>query len=294
MTSPLIPTLSGQVLSVDAALKHPTIIQTRIAKLADKQLLLGKFFRQLGNPIQGGALLYSTITATDFYAAGGMEKRAPGAEYAVIEGVAPEPRLAPVEDWGAKAILPAEAILRNDANLLDNTVTQLSNTLARKLDTRAVAALQAGGIGSLAPASGWDDLVMVGPLDAITPSAARPSAHWAEVQEMADLEELGVQHDLLVVHPEQAKQLRVSYSENLEAALESAGFTNGMFSNPRIPIGTAFVLEQGAVGTVGFELPLTVDIWEEKGTRSWVIQVYAVPAMAVDRPYAAKKIVGLS
>ena len=293
MPNALIPELNGRQLTVDVALKTPMIIRAQIARLADDQILLPRFFRQFGTPVQGGGLLYSVVQASDYYTSD-VEKRSPGAEYKVVEGVDPEPRLAPVEDWGGKFQVTHEHILRNDVNYIDQQTTQLSNTIARKLDTRAVAALQAAAIGSLAPAAGWDDLVMVGPLDAITPSADRPTAHFAEAQELADLEELGITHDTLVVHPEQARQLRTAYAENLDDMLASAGFTGGMFSNPRIPAGTAFVAQGGMVGTVGFEVPLTVDTWEDKATRSWWVQAYAVPAFASDRPYAAKKITGLS
>jgi hypothetical protein len=97
------------------------------------------------------------------------------------------------------------------------------------------------------------------------------------------------------VHPEQARQLRTAYAEALDDMLASAGFTGGMFANPRIPAGTAFVAQGGMVGTIGFESAgLVVDTWEDKATRSWWVQAYAVPAFAVDRPYAAKKITGLS
>jgi hypothetical protein len=180
-------------------------------------------------------------------------------------------------------------------NYLDQQTTQLANTIAKKLDTRAVAVLQAAAIGSFAPATGWGDLTFVGPLDALTPSADRPSAHWAEVQAMADLEELGVHHDILIVHPEQAKQLRVAYAEGLDDALKSAGFSEGMFSNPRVPEGTAFVTQKGMVGTVGFESAgLVVEVYDDRSTRSKWVQAYAVPALAVDRPFAAKKITALS
>jgi hypothetical protein len=211
-----------------------------------------------------------------------------------VEGVDPEPKLADVEDWGGRFQITDEQLTRNAVNYLDQQTTQLANTIARKLDTRAVAALQAARVGTFTPAAGWDDLVMVGPLDAITPSADRPTAHFAEAQEMADLEELGVRHDTLVVHPEQARQLRTAYAENLDDMLASAGFTGGMFANPRIPAGTAFVAQGGMVGTVGFEVPLTVEVYDDRATRSKWVQAYAVPAFAVDRPYAAKKITGLS
>jgi hypothetical protein len=293
MTSPLIPHLEGRQLTVDVALKTPSIIRNQIAKLADDQILLPKFFRQFGQQVQGGGMLYSVVQASDFFTSD-VEKRSPGSEYKVVEGVEPEPKLALVEDWGGKFQVTQERIVRNDVNYIDQQTTQLANTISRKLDTRAVAELQAADIGSVAPASGWEALIFVGALDAITASADRPTAHFAEAQELADLEELGVTHDILVVHPEQARQLRTAYAEALDDMLASAGFTNGMFSNPRIPAGTAFVAQAGMVGQVGWESPLQVDTWEDKATRSWWVQAYAVPAFAVDRPFAAKKILGLS
>lgn len=294
VTSPLIPTLTGRTLTVDSALNTPTIIRNQIAKLADPQILLPKFFRQYGAQVQGGGILYNSVQASDFFVAGNLEQRIPGAEYAVVEGVDPDPKLAVVEDWGGKFQVPEEAILRNNINFLDQQTTQLANTITRKLDTRTVDALAAADIGSIAVGTTWDNLVFVGPLDAITASADRPSAHFAEAQELADLEELGVKHDLLVVHPEQARQLRTAYAESLDDMLASAGFTEGMFVNPRLPAGTVYVCQAGNVGTVGFEVPLTVETWRDPGTRSWWVQAFAVPAFAVDRPFAAKKISGLS
>ncbi|WP_024448083.1 major capsid protein [Mycolicibacterium iranicum] len=294
MTSALTPQLNGRTLSVDVALRQPSIIQAQIAQLADEVLLLPKFLRQHGAPLIGGGLLFHAVQASDFYSSD-VELRSPGAEYRVIEGVNPDPQLANVEDWGGKFFVADEQITRNQVNYLDQQTTQLANTIARKLDTRLMAKVAAAGIGSLVPATGWANLKFVGPLDQITASAFRPSAHWAEVQEMADLEELGVQHDLLVVHPTQAKQLRTAYGADLDAALESAGFTNGMFSNPRIPAGTAYAVQEGEVGTIGWESAgLVVDIIDDRHKRGRWVQAFAVPAIAIDRPYAAKRISGLS
>lgn len=294
MPSALVPELNGRVLSVDVALRSPSIIQAQIARLADEVLLLPKFLRQLGAPVTGGGLLYSVVQASDFYSSD-VSLRAPGTEYGVVEGVDPTPQLALVEDWGGKFFIGDEQITRNQISYLDQQTTQLANTIVRKLDSRLMAKVTAAGIGSLVPATGWDNLTFVGDASAITPSAARPFAHTAETQEMADLEELGVMHDLLIVHPEQARQLRTAYAENLDAALESAGFTNGMFSNPRVPIGVAYTVQQGMVGTIGWESAgLVTEVIDDRHKRGKWVQAYAVPAMAIDRPYAAKKISGLS
>lgn len=65
MTNPLIPSLTGRQLTLDAALKHPTLIRDRIAKLADDTLLLPKLFRPNGAKVEGGGLLYSVIQQAD-------------------------------------------------------------------------------------------------------------------------------------------------------------------------------------------------------------------------------------
>ncbi|MEV6096036.1 major capsid protein [Nocardia sp. NPDC051981] len=291
MTSPLIPQLSGRQLTVDIALKQPTLIRDQIARLADAQLILPKLFRPLGKPIEGGGLLYSVIKASDGYTTD-IEKRAPGNEYRVVEGVDPESRLAEVDDWGGKFQVPDEQVDRNDVSYLDQQTTQLSNTIARKLDTAAVAAIEdAITAENTVTGHSWANLVTVGPLDALTPSGARPTADLSAAQLAADLQELGVKHDLLIVHPQQAHYLRVAYGDNLDEMLKSAGV--GLFPSLRIGPGSAYVLAEGQAGVIGFERVLTVDTWDDRSTRSKWVQAYAVPAFAPDKPYALKKLIGL-
>lgn len=290
MANPLLPELTGRRLTVDAALKRPTVIRDRIAKLADSQIVLPKFFHQLGAPVTGGGMLYSVIKASDFYTSD-VEKRSPGDEYKIVEGVDPEPKLAVVEDWGGKFQVPDEVVTRNDTNYLDQQTTQLSNTIARKLDVAAMKAVADAAIESIV-GHDWSNLVLVGPEADLTPSAARPSADLSAAQLEADLEELGVVHDLLITHPEQTHNLRVAYGDNLDAMLKSAGVE--LYSNPRIEPGVAWAVQAGEVGTVGFEFPLTSESWDDRSTRSKWVQSYAVPAFAVDKPFAAKKITALA
>ncbi|OCB25009.1 hypothetical protein A5674_22160 [Mycobacterium malmoense] len=292
MPNALIPELAGNRLSVDAALAQPSKIAARIAKLADESLLLPRFLRPYGAKVLGGGLLYASLTSQDFFTAGPIEKRTPGAEYRRVDPLEPEAKLAAVEDWGASAELVDEAVLRGDISRLDAITTQLTNDLLLKLDQRTIEVLESANLGSVAVATPWEDLILSGPLDQITPSAERPTAHFAQAQELADLDEMRVTLDTLVVAPEQARQLRTAYAENLAAMLTSAGLK--MYVNPRVPNGTAYLAEGGAVGTVGFEVPLTVDVIPDPQRRRRIIQAYCVPAMAIERPFACKKLVGLS
>ncbi|MGP4058775.1 major capsid protein [Mycobacterium sp. 4D054] len=292
MPNALIPELTGRRLTVDTALKQPTTIRARIAQLADEQILLPKFFRTLGAKVEGGGMLFSVIQASDFFTSD-VEKRSARAEYKVVEGVDPEPKLALVEDWGGKFQIGVEEITRNDVNYLDQQTTQLANTITRKLDVRAMAELNAAVTGAnVVPGHDWSILVTIGSEAELTPSGELPTADLSAAQLASDLQELGVKHDLLVVHPNEAHALRTAYADRLDAMLKSAGVE--LFANPRVTAGTAWTVEKGMVGTVGFEFPLTVDVWEDKATRSWWVQAYVVPAFGVDRPFAAKKLTGLA
>jgi hypothetical protein len=292
MTSPLIPSLVGRELTVDFALRTPTLIRNQIAKLADPQILLPKFFRT-GAPVSGGGMLYSTLKTGDFFLADNVEKRAPGDEYAIVRGIDPDVKLSLVNDYGCKFRVPIEVISRNSVNYLDQQTIQAANTITRKLDNLVVAALQADtDIDSFAPANGWGDLVFVGDLSLITPSANRPTAHIAEIQKMADLDEMGTKFDLIVVHPEQAAQLRTAYAEKLNEMLSSVGLE--MFVSPRIPAGTAYLVQKGQVGAVGFEYGLVTEVYDEPQTRSKWVQAFIVPAIAVTAPFRAKTITSLS
>ncbi|MGV0695867.1 major capsid protein [Mycobacterium paraintracellulare] len=288
-----MPELTGNNrVSVDALLAQPTLIRDRIAKLADETLLLPRFLRPYGAPVLGGGMLYASLTAADFFTAGPIEPRTPGAEYRRVEPLAPEHKLALVEDWGASAELVDEAVIRGDKSRMDAITIQLTNDLLLVLDQRTIEALEAASLGSVAVSTSWEDLILSGPLDQLTPSGDRPTAHFAQAQELADIDEMRVTLDTLVVGPSQARQLRTAYAELLAAMLTSAGLK--MYVNPRVPDGTAYLAEGGSVGTVGFEVPLTVDVIPDPQHRRRIIQAYAVPAFAIDRPFACKKLVGLS
>ena len=292
MPNPLLPELTGTRLSVESVMARPTIIRDRIATLADSQILLPHLFRPHGARIEGGGLLFSVIKAADFFTADPVERRQPGAEYAVLRGLDPESKLAVVDDFGGRVQILDEDVLRNDINRIDAATTQLANRIVRDLDVRAVAAVEAANPQTITVGTPWDEQVMVGPATDITPSDQRPTAAWAEAAELMELEELGNVADTLLVHPAQARALRTGYAGDLPGVLESAGLT--MVSNPRIAEGTAYVVAAGAVGTIGFEVPLTVETVPERSTRSRWLMGYCVPAIAVTNPGAIVRINGLS
>lgn len=292
----LVPELNGYSLNVDTALQRPQIIRDRIAALADAQLLAPNFYRPGPKPT-AGALAYERVRPASFFDVSGVEQRQPGQEYRTVEGLEEEPRLALVEDWGGKFRVEEERIERNDVGWLDDQTTALANTLVAKIDRVAHAAIadaldDTAAENSIASAAGWSNLIFEGPLDQITPSGARPTADLSHAQMKAELQELGIVHDTLIVHPEQAHNLRSAYGDNLQAMLDSTGLT--LVSNARVPAGTGYVTKKGEAGVVGYERALTVETIPDKLTRSVWVQAYCVPAFAVRNPNAIKRITALA
>lgn len=291
----LVPELTQtRRVSVDFAVQQPSTIRNRIATLADDLIIISKFFRPYGAEVTGGGILYTMVTATDFFTSD-VEKRAPKSEYRVVEGSDPDPILALVEDYGGKFQVSDEQIIRNDVSYLDQQTIQLANTIARKLDVRALQAIGAiaGGLpGNTIVGNNWSTAKVVGPLAELTPSGSLPTADISAAQLAADLQEMGCRHDLLIVHPNQAHALRVAYADRLDEMLASAGVK--LFASARLTPGTAWAVKSGDVGTVGFEKPLTVESWRDPATRAWWVQAFAVPAFAVDRPYNAKQLTKLA
>jgi len=290
MPHPLLPSLNGANVTVDTVLNDTGFIAWAISEITGKQTLIDKFFRPVGTPIANGGLLYQVATSSDFYTAEDLEARAPGTEYRQVQPTRPEDRLATVEDFGGFFEIFDEERRRNRIRDVGSRIIQLGNTLTRKIDTAAMKAITAAtDIAVYSPSENWEDLVFVGPEADLTPSAARPTAHFAEAQLLAALEEMGVVHDLAVMNPTQEAQLRIAYGSGMDSMLKSVGLE--LFSNPRIPEGVVYLLEKGGVGMVGFEEPLTVEVIDERKTRKQIIRAYAVPLFAVDRPYACKKVV---
>lgn len=289
MVNPLIPHLEGRLLTVDVVLRNPTILRDRIAHLADSQLLMPKFFTSLGAPVVGGGILYSVAKASDLYASG-IETRSPGAEYAVVDGVQPEPKRALVEDFGGRFQILDEHKDRNNVSYVDNQTTQLANSVVAKVDAAAMAAVTEADVDDLVASAPWDTAI----LDGATPTdpSERPTGSLAQALEAFEVDELGIVPDTLLTSPAEARVLRTLYGKDLADVLESFGLE--LVSNARLAAGSAYVVQAGELGAVAFEKPLTVEIYDERATRSHWCQTYCVPGFAVEKPHAAKRLTALA
>jgi hypothetical protein len=292
----LTPTINGTDLTVSIMMQQPPRITERISALAGPMIVLDKMFHTLGTPVVGGAMLFNVVKASDFLAANDVEQRGQGDEYPIIKGVDPHPAIAKPEDWGGKFAISDQQVAGNDQEYLNDQVLQLTNTIVQKLNTRAMfyleAAIAAMGGSQVISGHNWLSAVTVGPESALTPGNGLPAADLASAQLAGELTRLGTTYDLLLVSPQERYSLRVAYGDKLDAMLASAGLD--LFSSPNVAPGTAYVMQRGQVGLVGFVSPLKTETWREPNRRlSWV-QAYAEPAFAVNKPQNVVKLTGLA
>ncbi|MBU3750138.1 MAG: hypothetical protein FGM52_06750 [Mycobacterium sp.] len=277
-------------------LANPTRINRVIARLAADQMIADSLYRPAASAVSGGGMLFDVLLAGGNFADRDVEQRSPGAEYMINIGELVTD-LATPQDFGSRIELYDEHLDRYDPAVTASKIAQLANTLARKIDQVALAAIDAAHAKHGIPAvSGhdWDSLVTVGPLDSITPNSERPLADIATAALKVREDDLGVPPpDTLVCHPAQLTAMRIGYGAETSDVLASVGITS-VRTSMQVPAGTAYVVSSGQAGILGFERPLTTEVIPERTRRSTWVQVYAVPAFAVPTPGAVRRITGLA
>lgn len=287
------PTVSGALVTVDTMLQTPSRVTRRIADLTLQRFIATRIFAE-GGTVSGGAVVYDQATLNELYLDRDVERRMPGQEYPLVTSSRQAPGVALVEDWGGKFDFTDEARDRNDAGLFNNQVTQLANTIVRKVNQRAIAILEAaitalGGAGTFVGVN-WSNTITGG--SSQSNNNLWPAADFAKAQLLADQDELGVTYDLWLVNPAQRYQLALIYGDRLQAVLDSLGIREVYASN-RIAVGTGYAVASGQVGELRMEKPLTTETWREPAkVKTWV-QSSVKPVMYVTNPYSIKKVTGI-
>src|SRR3954447_22372491 len=136
------PTVTGTKISVDTMLKAPTRITRMIMDMTLQRFVADRIYSS-GGGVTGGAVVFDSVEANDLYTARDVERVAPGAEFPIVTSARRAPGVAEVEKWGGKVWIADEARDRNDATLFTNQLRQLSNTIVRKINARAIQVLEA-------------------------------------------------------------------------------------------------------------------------------------------------------
>lgn len=288
-----VPTISGDLITIDTMLQQPTRITNFLMDLTLQRFIIDRIFTSEGG-VSGGAVVYDQAIENELYLDRDVERVAPGAEFPIVSSQRRAPKIAEVEKYGGKYFFTDEARDRNDQAAFRNENIKLANTIVRKLNSQAIAVLEAAiaanGGNSTFVGNDWSAGIPNGSNP--TAPALTPGADLAKANLLADQRELGIQYNILLLSPVNMNEMRLFYGASLSQMLADNGFDEAYASN-RVTTGTAYAVAEGQLGEMRLEQPLATETWREQGTQRTWVQSSVRPVMFVTNPFAVMKITGL-
>lgn len=291
------PTVSGNKITVDEALKNPTRITRDVARLAEKQFFASKVFSGLPG-VSGGAVLYELppSTATDLFAERGFQEVVPGSEAPILTFLRGVPMVTTPREIAGKFFVTRKQRLRNDQRLLQRAITQAANTLSLQLDALGMAVLSAAVSANSRTSSGQSWATAAGTTMTTRSGTNVPAADIINAQQLIDDEERAHNLNSIIVNPTQYSalaKLALATGQSVEQMLGAVGITT-VIKSRRQTAGTALLFEAGAVGFWANEEPLRQTTKEDFDPEQTWYRWSISPAVAVDDPYAMLQLTGLT
>lgn len=300
------PSVSGTQVTVDLLLNNPKRVQRDLANLVLQNFMVNEIFSPAGD-ITGGAVIYDVAAANEIYATRDVQRVEPGKEFPEITFDRAAPLTAQVEKFGGKFKVTDEARLRNQVGRIVRAQLRLANTIRRKTQQRALTELSAAVTTYSRTSAGqsWADAAAL--TQSTINQAAKPGADFADVQRLAEVQELGYDYNMVILNPQEWANLQVIYDGpgGADAALASYGITRKWITN-RQAAGTAKFLSAGMVGELGYESHnaqavqsladgIGIEQWRDKdGKQQDWYQASVKPVVYVTDPYAIFEKTGLA
>lgn len=291
MYPPAAPTVSGTTLTVEQALKQPAYVQRAIEDLTNERFLADYVFAP-GPPAPAGSVLYDQVTAAMLYAERDVQEIEPGSEFPLLTFPNAAPLVATVKKWGGAFDVTDEARDRNRVDVVARNLRLTVNTIIKKMDTVALAALNAAPLLTQAASGDWSAAAT----DIISDLETARSA--------VDQQDLGYAVDTVLLNPAQALDIRKdadiraalpreTAEDNPVLAGDLAGLLglNYIVSN-RVAAGTVYLLQRQIVGSRSDEQPLTSEVVPMREKQITRVQAWRKVVPYVTDPKAAIKITG--
>ncbi|MCA1572817.1 MAG: hypothetical protein LC798_21495 [Chloroflexi bacterium] len=191
---PGFPSISGENLTVSAFLANPARVYRVIQDLTLQRYVAERIF-QAGPRATGGSVVYDQVTQADLFTDRDVEVIAPGAEFPLLTAAAPVPKTAAVDKWGGRVKISDESRDRNQIDVLNRELTRLRNTIVRKVDTVAIAALDAAALNTY-----------VG-VDFTAATSAQIIAVWIAASGLVNNPDMGYETSAVFLNPTQADEM---------------------------------------------------------------------------------------
>ena len=239
-------------------------------------------------------MVFDQITQTWWYTTDDVEPIAPGAGFPRLTRPAPVPSTAAVQKYGGEIPVTREHKLRNNFNAVNDNLVVLRNTVVRKFDSLAIAALAAAPVPTMAG------------VDLTTATSAQIWAMFVAARgAIRNIPGLGYRPNTVVLNDVNADELLAN--ENFVKLLQqdednprivrdaTLGRVGGMdfYQTDLQPLGTAYVTDSGRVGRVSDEEPLSTVVYNEPHEQTDYVQAWRSGVHYVENPKAALKLTGL-
>ena len=149
---PTVPTLSGDVLTINRFLNAPTMVYRRLRTIAEQRFVADVL---LTGRIQatGGAIAYET--AESIYTDRDPSAVAPGGEYERALASGGTPALATVTKYGQDVRITDEAISRQKLQAVESAMTKAVNRTVAYVDTITLAVISSAVTQTQAAVAAW-------------------------------------------------------------------------------------------------------------------------------------------
>lgn len=284
------PTVSGTTMTVEMYLNQPTRVTRMIQDLTLQRFMADRVFASAGG-VTGGAVVYDEATENELYTEDDVERVAPGGEFPIVGSELSTPKIAEVEKWGGKVFILDETRDRNNSTTFANKMRQLANTQVRKINQRAIEVLNASITASSQTFTGrnWTTVVTGGSSQSV--ANLWPLRDFALAVEMAEVDELGVVYDLVIMNPQEYTSLILIYgADGLPDVLKAMGLS--IYVTNRQPAGKVKYVSERQVGEMRVEKPLGTETWRDPDHERTFVQSSVRPVMYVTNPFAVLESTG--
>ena len=285
------PTISGANITVDMALQQPTRITQMVMDLTLQRFIADRVFSG-GGGVTGGSVIYDQVQANEIYTNRDVQRISPGQAFPTLTSERYTPKTAEVEKWGGKVFVTKEARDRNEVGVFAKEVRQLANTIVRKINQRAVEVIEEEITASSRSVAGNNWSTAITSEDTQIAQRYKPQRDFANLQYLANTDELGIEYDLWLVNPQELLNLQSIYSGDLDAVLARLGIE--LFASNRVTAGTAYVIAMGQVGEMRNEEPMMTESWYDEEHQVYWVQTAVKPVFFVTNPFALYKVTGLA
>lgn len=248
------PTIAGTNITVSIFLNNPARVQRAIEDMA-AQRFVADLILTPGPTATGGAVVYDQVTSNDLFLSQDVQEIEPGSEFPILSSPQAAPLVAIARKYGGEVFLTDEAVRRDRRDLLRREMGRLRNTIVKRFDTLAMAAIDAAPVNAMVGSGDWT----LAATDIIADLATA-------VGTIVNLD-LGYEPDTVIINPAQEIDLlkdadiRTALPRertDLPIATGNLGRLMGLdfVVTNRQTAGTAKVLQRRAAGSVSDEIPL--------------------------------------